>query len=288
MANAQKIIQEANSNHYAIGAFNVANLESLKAVTSAAQAMKAPIILEASDGETNYIGYEQLSALKNIYEKETGVPIILNLDHGKDFESCKKAIEAGFDYVHLDGSKMEYEEAVLQTKETVKLAHSKGIFVEGEMDHIEGSSADHTDISPDTWAKKELFTNPDKAYDFVTRTGIDVFASFIGNLHGLYSEPKKLNLDILKDIKTKLPNTMLSLHGGSGIIEEDVKSAIKLGIVKVNVNSELRIAFKMTLQDVLNESNEIAVYKIMQKPIEAIQKVVTYKIGIFGSAGKAF
>lgn len=287
MKTAFEILKQANDEHFALGAFNCANIETLKAITQAAASLKAPVILEASDGEINYMGYEQMVSLKRIYEKQIGIPIILNLDHGKDFDSCKRAIEAGFDYVHLDGGKMEFEDNVAMATEVVKLAHKHGIPVEGEMDHIEGSSADHTTEDPKDLQNEKLFTNPDRAEEFVRRTGIDVFASFIGNLHGLYADQKHLKMDLLTRIKDKLPNTWLSLHGGSGTDSNDVVNAIKLGIVKVNVNSELRIAFKMTLQEVLNASDEIAVYKIMDKPIKEVQCVVEGKIKLFGTAGKA-
>ncbi|NMB70144.1 class II fructose-bisphosphate aldolase [candidate division WWE3 bacterium] len=287
MKTAFEILKQANDEHFALGAFNCANIETLKAITQAAANLKAPVILEASDGEINYMGYEQMVSLKRIYEKQVGIPIILNLDHGKDFDSCKRAIEAGFDYVHLDGGKMEFEDNVAMATEVVKLAHEHGIPVEGEMDHIEGSSADHTTEDPKNLQNEKLFTDPDRAEEFVRRTGIDVFASFIGNLHGLYADQKHLKMDLLTKIKEKLPNTWLSLHGGSGTDSNDVVNAIKLGIVKVNVNSELRIAFKMTLQEVLNASDEIAVYKIMDKPIKEVQRVVEGKIKLFGTAGKA-
>ena len=280
---AHSLLKQAKQQKFAIGAFNVASLETYKAITQAASKLRSPVILEASDGEINYMGYEQMVSLKKIYEKQIGIPIILNLDHGKDFDSCKQAIEAGFDYVHLDGGKMEYEDNVAMASEVVKLAHKHNIPVEGEMDHIEGSSADHTQESTQSLQNDKLYTNPEKAEDFARRTGIDVFASFIGNLHGLYADQKHLRLDLLQEIKRRLPSTMLSLHGGSGTAEAEVADAIKLGIVKVNVNSELRIAFKMTLQQVLNESNEIAVYKIMDRPIKEVQKVVERKIKLFGT-----
>ena len=195
-----------------------------------------------------------------------------------------EAIDAGFDYVHFDGGKIPFEDALKIGKELADYAHSKGVFIEGEIDQIEGSSADHTDIKPDV--DSNLYTDPKKAREFVEKTGIDVFASFVGNLHGIYAENKHLNLTLLKQIQDEMPNTYLSLHGGSGIVEEDIKEAIKIGIVKINVNSELRIAFKMVLQEVLNNSNEIAAYKFMQKPMEEMQKVVEGKIKMFGSDGK--
>jgi len=282
-----EILQKAKAGGYAIGAFNVASIESLKAVTQAAQALKSPIILEASDGEVNYTGIKEMVALVNLSRQETGLPIILNLDHGKDFETCKKAVEAGFDYVHIDTSKLPLEENIAVAKEVVKLAHTHKVIVEGEMDHIEGSSEDHTNEDPTKFQEAGMYTNPEKAADFVKRTGIDVFASFIGNLHGLYASEIRLNLELLDKIQKALPNTFLSLHGGSGINDGDVRQAVKSNIVKVNVNSELRIAYKMSLQESLNSSNEVAIYKLTPPAIKAVQDVVERKIRLFGSDGKA-
>ena len=281
------ILQKAKNEGYALGAFNVCNLETLKAVIQAAQKLKSPIILEASDGEINYMGAENLVALVNIYRSQTGLPIILNLDHGKNFESCKRAVEAGFDYVHIDTSKLPLEENIAIAKEVVKLAHSRGVMVEGEMDHIEGSSEDHTKEDPEKFQQMGMYSDPQKAYDFVKATGIDTFASFVGNLHGIYAEEIRLNLELLNQIQKALPDTFLSLHGGSGINDGDVRQAVKSNIVKVNVNSELRIAFKLTLQESLNTSTEVAFYKLTPPAIQAMQKVVERKILLFGSAGKA-
>lgn len=274
----------ARKKGVAIGAFNVANLETIKAATQAAQKMKAPLLLEASPGEAKFIGMKQLVALARTYEDQIQLPVILNLDHGDSLENILEAIKLGFDYVHYDGSKSSFEENLKNASIVVEEAHKKGVTVEGEIDHIEGSSADHTKENIADYSKPELFTKPEKAKEFVEKTGIDVFASFIGNLHGVYSEQKHLNLDILKDIAKSIPNTFLSLHGGSGIYDEDVKNAIKLGIVKVNVNSELRIAYKMTLQEDLEKTNEIASYKYMARPIEEVQKVIELKMKLFGSS----
>ncbi len=283
---SHEILKKALNGKYALGAFNVANTETFKAITNAAYKLKSPIILEASDGEINYIGYKQIVALSQIYEEDLGIPIIVNLDHGKDFDSCKKAIEAGFDYIHIDASKFPYEEAVSITKEVVKLAHKHGLPVEGEMDHIEGSSEDHRSENASDLQNPSMYTDPDKAKDFVKRTGIDVFASFVGNLHGEFADKERIQVELLKKIRETLPNTYLSLHGGSGIDDADVQAAIQNGIVKVNVNTEMRIAFKMTLQDSLNNTNEIAVYKVTAKAIEAVQNVVETKIKLFGSENR--
>lgn len=280
---AKDVLQKAKEKGVAIGAFNVCNLETLKAVVLAAKKLNSPIIIETSDGEINYMGFKEVVALVNIYRTETGLPIILNLDHGKDFETCKKAIEAGFDYIHFDGSKLPLEENISITKEVVKLAHSRGVLVEGEIDHIEGSSEDHTKEDPEKFQKLGMYSSPQKARYFVEQTGIDTFASFVGNLHGVYAKEIRLNLNLLEEIRRVIPTTFLSLHGGSGVNLSDIKQAIKMGVVKINVNSELRIAFKLTLQETLNKSPDIALYKLTPPAILAMQKVVEQKMGLFES-----
>lgn len=280
---AKDLLTKAKAKGAAIGAFNVSNVETFKAVTQAAQKLKSPILVEASPGEAEHVGLHQLVALARAYEDQIQLPVILNLDHGDNVENIFKAIDAGFDYVHYDGSKFPFEENLKNASLVVEKAHKKGVLVEGEIDHIQGSSADHTKEKTSDYAKPELFTKPEKAKEFVEKTGIDVFASFIGNLHGVYSEQKHLNLELLKKIADLLPDTFLSLHGGSGIFDEDVRNAIKVGVVKVNVNSELRIAYKLTLQDELSKTNEIASYKYTKRAIEEMQKVVEYKMKLFGS-----
>ncbi len=284
--NAREILSKAFKEHYAIGAFNACNIETLKAIINAAKKFQSPVLIEASDGEANYIGKKELAALIRIYRQEYGVPIILNLDHGVSFDSCKEAIESGFDYVHFDGSKLPFDENLSIATEVVKLAHQHNVLVEGEIDHIEGSSADHTKEDPKSYQDASHYTDPEQAKEFVEKTGVDTFASFVGNLHGLYAEELHLNLDILKKIRQAIPNTFLSLHGGSGINDDEVKEAIKTGITKVNVNSEMRVTFKNTLQKTLNENSDVAFYKLSKEAIEATQSVVEKKIELFGSRNK--
>ena len=281
---AKKYFEKANKERFALGAFNASNLETIQAIVNAAKNLSSPILIECSPGEINYLGLQRAVHLTRSFEEETQIPIILNLDHGEQPEKIKAAVDAGFDYVHYDGGKTPFEEAIKIGRELSKYAHKKGVLIEGEIDHIEGSSSDHTDESPNV--SKDLYTDPKKAKRFVEETEIDTFASFVGNLHGIYSENKHLDLNLLEEIRNIIPHTYLSLHGGSGIIEQDIKKAISYGIVKINVNSEMRIAFKMTLQEVLNNTKEIALYKFMQKPIQETQKVVEQKIMLFGSGGK--
>lgn len=281
---AQKYLEKARSEKFALGAFNAGNIESLKAIVLAAEKLQSPIIIECSPGEVQHFGLYQIVALVRAYERQFQIPIILNLDHGTDPDLIIKAVDEGFDYVHFDGGKIPFEEALKIGKKLADYAHSKGALIEGEIDHIEGSSADHTKENPDV--DSNLYTDPAKAKQFIEQTGIDVFASFVGNLHGIYSENKHLNLKLLRQIQESMPQTYLSLHGGSGILEEDIKEAISIGIVKINVNSEIRIAYKMVLQEVLNTSNEIAGYKFMEKPIQEMQRVVENKMRMFGSINK--
>ena len=280
---AKELLKKAREKGVAIGAFNVGNLETFKAITQAAANLRSPVLIEASPGEAGFMGLKQLVCLARAYEDQIQLPVILNLDHGESVETILDAIKAGFDYVHYDGSKFSYEENLENASIVVEEAHKKGVIVEGEIDHIEGSSTDHTKEDTKMYSKPELFTDPREAKEFVEKTGIDVFASFIGNLHGIYADVIHLNLDKLKEITAALPHTYLSLHGGSGVYDDDVRNAIKMGIVKVNVNSELRVAFKMTLQEEIGKTTEIAPYKYMKRPIEEVQKVVESKMNLFVS-----
>ena len=284
----REILLKAQKEGYAIGAFNAANIETLKAITTAAKKLDSPIIIEASKGEVDYIGKIQLVDLIKDYRNELKIPIILNLDHSESFEECEEAVNAGFDYIHFDGSKLPYDENLKTAKEVVKMCHAKKILVEGEMDHIQGSSADHTKEKPDDILDKTLYTDPQKARTFVDETGIDTFAAFFGNLHGLYSTQKHLKLDVLEKIRNLLPNTFLSLHGGSGIDNKDIMMAIKIGkIVKININSEMRVAFKNALKESLDKTSEVAIYKITPTAIQKVQRIVEDKIKLFGSENKA-
>lgn len=286
MALAKPLFDRAKSEKWAIGAFNVCNLETLRAVVFAAVKLRSPVIIEASDGEINFIGKTELFYLVRIYEHQTGIPIILNLDHASTKESCLEAINLGFDYVHFDGSKLPLMENIQITKEIVAAAHAKNILVEVEFNSITGSSADHRSENISTYQNKSLYTDPAAAQKFIADTGADTLASFIGNAHGLYQNQKLIDIPRLREIARVLPNTYLSLHGGSGIPAEDIKSAIQNGIVKINVNTELRLAYRDTLKQTLSASAEIAAYKLMVPVIENLQKIVESKITLFGSAGK--
>lgn len=283
---SQDILNKAKNEGYAIGAFNAGDLEIVKGVLQAGVELKSPLIIEASPGEIKFFGHKNFDCVIENFKKETGLPVLTNLDHSLGLEEAQEGIESGFDLIHFDGSDLPYQENIKTTKMVVEQAHEKGLLVEGEFDKILGSSEPHRDEAESIQASGN-YTDPEKAADFVNQTGVDILAVFIGNLHGTYPQPPRLDLERLKMIADKLP-CFFSLHGGSGLQEEDIEKAIEIGkIVKVNVNTELRIAYRETLENVLKGSEEVAVYKIMPPVIAAVQKVVSEKIELFGSAGKA-
>jgi fructose-bisphosphate aldolase class II len=278
MKNLKFYLKRAEKEKWAIGQFNFSNLKILKAIIEAAKKKKAPIIVGTSEGESKSIGILQTVALVESYRKETGLPIFLNLDHGKSFDYIKKAIDVGYDAVHFDGSKFSLKDNIEITKRVVKYARKRGVLVEGEVGVVGSVSK-----------KKGRLTNPLDALEFIKETEIDSLAVAIGNLHGMRSSGinPALNLERLKEIKKRVGKTPLVLHGGSGTSFKDIKSAIRLGIVKININTELRIAYTNTLKKVLKKKpKEITPYKYIPEVIKAVEKVVEEKIKLFGSVNK--
>lgn len=285
MVNAREILQKARDNHYAVGAFNAANLETLKAVMRAAENLRSPVIIETSPGETDFIGVEMVVAATEYWRKKINVPILLNLDHALTVEAVEQAANAGYDLLHFDGSKLPLEENLALTLKAVELAHSNQKLVEAEIDHITGSSEIHEEKAEEM-QKTGQYSDPEKSKKFVTETSVDTLAVFIGNIHGVYATSPEFDFDLLAEIRDQVP-CFLSLHGGSGTRDEDIKKAVETGgIVKVNFNTELRIAYRDALKKALAESEEVAMYKIMPPVIEAVQKVVENKIRILGSESK--
>lgn len=288
MSKAKYWFEKAKKEKFAIGAFNGASEETLKAIVGAAKNQKAPVVIEASPGEIEYFGIREFVGINRALEQSHGVPIILNLDHALDFDQCILGIDLGFDYIHFDGSRLNLPENTRLARQLVDYAHSKGILVEGEIDGIPGSSADHRHEQIAASRERIGYTDPEKAAEFVQITGVDTFASFVGNVHGLYSGAKRLDLGLLEKISRAIPDTFLSLHGGSGVPAENIRAAINLGVIKVNVNSELRVAFHDKLKEILDrpQQDEVAIYKFMPEAISAVQEIVEAKIKLFGSMNK--
>ncbi|MEK7183911.1 MAG: class II fructose-bisphosphate aldolase [Patescibacteria group bacterium] len=281
----RSVFDAARRDGWAVGAFNVSNIEELHAVLRAAQTLEAPVLVEASPGESDHFGVRTLRAAVDEYRSRYKVQAWLNLDHATDQGKVREAIESGFDAVHYDGSKLSVEENIASLKELVPLAHAKGILVEGEPDHITGISTANS-VALKTLQLPVDYSQPDAFKAFVEATKIDTAAAFVGNVHGLYDTPKRLDLPLLKQLRESV-DCFLSLHGGSGIPNEDIKQAVALGVSKVNVNSELREAYLDGLRIATKEPTELAPYKYLIHAIEAVQAVVEQKIKLFGSAGRA-
>lgn len=279
-------LERAKKEKFAIGAFNVGNLETFKAIVQAAVNKRSPIIIESSPGETKWMGADNIVDLAKNYSQNFGIPILVNLDHAETLADCQSGIEAGYDLIHFDGSKLPIEQNIEITKKVTELAHAKGLTCEGELDHIGGSSELHLG-SAKKEASKIPMTDPQKASEFTKATGIDIFAAFVGNIHGLYLGENK-NLEIVRLAQIAAATSCyLSLHGSSGISEGQLKEAIKNGIVKINLNTEIRKAYKDSLEQVLAENpNEYAMYKLEDPVIKAIQFVIEHKIEVFGSNNK--
>jgi len=288
----KEILKKAQQGKYAIGAFNFSTAEVLKAIVLTAQKAGAPLIVATSEKEAEFVGMREAIALVGAWRAATELPIILNLDHGKSLEKIKKALAAGYSAIHFDGSDLLYEENVAQTRHLVDYVRSmektydRQIIVEGEVGYLRGTSATHSEALE---IKPEDLTTPWQAQDFVERTGVDSLAIAIGNAHGVFAKgEERLDLERLAQIKDVLDNKVfLVLHGGSGISADDIKKAIELGIVKVNVNTELRVAYKEGLTEELKEKpQEITPYKILQPVFEDVKKVVAERIKLFGSDNK--
>lgn len=280
---------KAQSEGWAIGAFNVDNLDIFKAICEAGKKMKSPVMLEFSQGEVGYFGIDNIVDLVENARKEYGIPVLLNLDHAKKVEDCLAAALTGaFDDVHYDGSELGFLENVENTKKVVAAAHGKDLLVEGEIDRISGSSEVHNeDLNLE--ALKMSYTDPERAVKFVQETGVHIFAAVFGNVHGTFPNQPDLDFELLAAIREALYNTFLSMHGGSGISADQVKEAIKIGkIVKINVNTEIRQAFRDALTEEISENpDQSTYYKLTPDIVETVMAVVEGKIDVFGSGGKA-
>ena len=286
--NIKYYLKKAQKEGFAIGQFNFSDFTQMKGIINKGAELRSPVILGTSEGESGFFGLEEAVALRNVLRKKTGLPIFLNLDHGKTFEYLKKAIDAGYDMVHFDGSKLPLEENIKLTKQVIKYARRKGVTVEGEIGMIGNDSSRL--YSEKFEIKEENLTSPAEAKQYIDKTGVDLLAVSIGNFHGIEISgiDPNLRLDLLKEIKTKTEGTALVLHGGSGTPEDDIKGAIKIGIQKININTEVRLAFSGNVRRFLdNNPEEIVPYKFLADALKSVENVVGRKIELFGSANRA-
>lgn len=287
---ARHLMQRTRQQHFAVGAFNIDNQETLIAVARAAQAKNAPVLVEVSDGEVKAMGLENVRDLVDNYKAEYGVEMYLNLDHSPTVEDCKCAIDAGYEFIHIDISQANHEateeEIIAKTKDVVEYARFTGALVESEPHYFGGSSNLHKEEINYEEIKK-TFSTPEGARAFVDASGVDTFAAAVGNLHGKYPVPKELDLELLQRIRDAI-DCQISLHGGSGTPLHYFEEAAKIGVSKININSDMRVAFRTTLEKVLAENpDEYAIVKLMPAVYEAVQVVVEEKISAFSSAGKS-
>lgn len=287
---ARHAYQRARQQHFALGAFNIDNQETLIAIARAAQKLNAPLMIEVSHGEVEALGLENIRDMVDNYKVEYGVEMYINLDHSPSVEAAKRAIDAGFEFIHIDISQANHdaseEEIIAKTKEIVEYAKFTGALVESEPHYFGGSSNVHKE-DIDYEEIKKTFSTPEGAKAFEDATGIDTFAAAIGNLHGKYPVPKELDLELLGRIRESL-GCNISLHGGSGTPLHYFEEAVKIGVTKININSDMRVAFRSTVERVLAENpDEFALVKLMDEVKDAVQVVVEEKLTAFNAVGKA-
>ncbi len=307
LVTTKEMFEKSMKENFAIGAFNINNMEFIQAITEAADEAKSPVILQVSSSAIKYAKLPYLMKMVEAAVESTNIPIAIHLDHGPDFETCKMCIDAGFTSVMIDGSKYDFEENISITKQVVDYAHSKGVVVEAELGKLAGVE-DEVSVSEDD----ARYTDPEQAFEFVSRTGCDSLAIAIGTSHGAYKfkGDARLRFDILSKVKEKLPNTPIVLHGASSVIpelvdmcnnnggdipgakgcpDEMLKQAGENGVSKINVDTDLRLAMTAQIRRVFNE--EPSVFdprKYLGAARDEIKKTVSHKINdVFCSANKA-
>ncbi|SHJ92243.1 class II fructose-1,6-bisphosphate aldolase [Tepidibacter formicigenes] len=307
LVTTKEMFKLAYEGNFAIGAFNVNNMEIVQGIVAAAKAENAPVILQASAGARKYANSVYLRKLVEAAIEDTNLPIALHLDHGDSFEICKQCIDDGFTSVMIDGSHHPFEENIELTRKVVEYAHERGVTVEAELGQLAGIE-DDVNVS----AENATYTNPDQAVEFVERTGVDSLAIAIGTSHGAYKFQGKAKLDFerLEKITKMLPNFPLVLHGASsvpqeyvqmcnqyggnipgakGVPEEMLREAAKYGVCKINVDTDLRLAMTSAVRKLFTENPaEFDPRKYLGPGRDAIQKIVQHKIkNVFGSSGVA-
>lgn len=286
MKTLREYIKDAEANKVAIGHFNISDTEGLHAIFNAARKLNVPIIIGTSEGERDFIGVRQAVALVKSLREEHDYPIFLNADHTYSVERAKEVIDAGYDAVIFDGTKLSLEDNIAQTKEVVEYAHSvnKNILVEGEIGYI-GSSSKVLDELPEGVDPEGAVTTEEEIAKYVQETGVDLVAPAVGNLHGMLKGGKNpaLNTDAIKELRNTGGVPMV-LHGGSGISDEDFRSAIEAGISIVHINTEIRVAYREGIEEVMKEKpEEIAPYRLLKKGVENMTEVVEKRLRLFNN-----
>lgn len=275
---SKEMIQKAREGRYAIPAFNAENMEMVQAIVAAAEEEKSPVMIQTTSTTVDYIGRDMMFNMVKAVADRATVPVALHLDHCSKYEDVVAAMEAGYSSVMIDASKLPYEENIKVTQAVVEAAKKFGATVESELGTVGGKE---DNVSADV-----IYTDPDEAVDFATRTNIDIFAVAIGTAHGFYKGEPKLNFELLAKLR-EIIEVPLVLHGGSGIPDEMIKKTIELGIAKVNFATELRAAMTKAVREALTDEKIIDPKKFMGPGRNAVKELCIHKIRLCGSNGKA-
>jgi fructose-bisphosphate aldolase, class II len=268
----KEVLDDYQKKGLAIPAFNIDCFETFQALEEVLWETKSPLIAQLSPSELEFIKPERFFALAKLLS-DSGLPIFLNVDHGRDLDILKKVIDLGFDMIHFDGSNLNLETNLELSQSIISYAHQNGVLVEVEIDHIEETNKT---------ACPTIFTDPVTAQKFMETTQADLLAVSVGNTHGAPASGfETIDLDLLARIRQTLPQTLLTMHGGSGINPEELKKTIKQGIVKININTDLRNAFRSNLEITLRSNESIKAYHLLKAPIEALKLVMKEKLEFF-------
>jgi fructose-bisphosphate aldolase, class II len=283
LSEPNSILEHAMKGAHAIGAFNVSNMEMVQAIVQAAEAKKSAVIIQTSEGAIEYAGLAMIASIMRQAAKAASVPVILHLDHGKYMETVKQCISYGYTSVMIDNSTLSFEENIEKTKDVVHYAHSHGVWVEAELGAIvgkEGVKDLQGGATPDSF-----LTDVKQAEEFVEKTGIDSLAVSVGTIHGAFSGQEYIRFELLEQIQKAVPTTPLVLHGASGISDDDLRKACTFHVAKVNVDTELRIAFEKACGEYFTTKHDsYDPRKILAPAKDAMKAVVEQKIELFGSS----
>ncbi|MDR6225484.1 class II fructose-1,6-bisphosphate aldolase [Desmospora profundinema] len=275
-------LPQAKQEGFAVGQFNMNNLEFTQGIAAAAKEEQSPFIFGVSEGAMRYMGIDYVVAMAEIAARQSGVPVALHLDHGSSFDVVMKCIQAGFSSVMFDGSHHPYEENIRLTKEVVKAAHAVGVSVEGELGTIGGVEDDLEVDEADAALAK-----PEEAIRFWEETQVDAMAIAVGTAHGMYKGEPKIHFDIIDEVAKKI-DAPIVLHGGSGVPDDAIQESIRLGVGKINVNTESQVACTQKIRELLGaDPDMIDPRKYLGPGREAIKETVKGKMRLFGSSGKA-
>ena len=284
LVNMNEVLLPAKKNHYAIGLFNAVNMELARGIIAAAEATQSPVIMGTAEVLFPYGPLEEVSYYLIPMAKKANVPVVIHLDHGLNYDTCIKALELGFSSIMYDCSTDPYEENVRKVKEMADIAHSYGATIEGELGHV-GDNEGSADGDSQVVDPSKYFTDPSLAKDFVDKTGVDALAIAVGNAHGAYKLPPKLDFERIRTIANTV-DVPLVLHGGSGLTDNDFKRAIQEGISKVNIFTDINVAAVKAEFRQFSDMNK-GIIDLIPAAVEAIKQETEKKMKLFGSVGHA-